>query len=762
VSAPLVATPFALALLFKVTLVLALAGATAALLQARSAAMRGFVWLCALAGSLALLALVPLAPPLRVTVPSRITIVPALTPLPPTELVLDAAPPARAGDAAPLAGATPRRTAPRAAASLAALLAFAWLAGALLVLAWQLVARLALWRLEASAHPIDDAALDAETEALRLRLGIRGVVRLLAADVAGPLAWGWRRPVVLLPAGWREWPAERRSMVLTHELAHVARGDWAAQRLASLACALYWFHPLIWIAAARLRSESELACDDRVLAAGAPAPEYAQELLAFAREMHARRHGVTPAIGMARPTEIEGRLIAMLDERRSRSTLSTRTAALLLALVLLVLAPLAALSIQAVSAAPALARAEVLHGAEMDSHVQRTLPAHEGGRLTLDLPAGAALDIDGWDRDEVAVDARIDERVRRQTVFEIDPTSDGVTVRLRPAEEVSFYSSSHALQIHVPRRYDVHVGSSGGRIAIRGVTGRFDGHTGGGMIELEHLNGRANLQTGGGSIRATDCTLSGSLSTGGGHVQLVRVHGDIRAASGSEGVSERGGDADDRADHERMGRDEHTSRDRDDMDEKRDMGDHAEDGDLHDPDSRAHTQSASGERVRESKPGGAIELDEAPRGASLSTGGGDIHVGTAGGDVEARTGGGDIELGPVAGSVKATTGAGEVHVVVADARRRQDVQVWSGTGKVILELPRSLDAKLDLETAWTRSHGGPTHIASDFDVHQSQTNEWDSMHGTPRRYVRASGIMGNGAGHVEVHTVNGDIEVRRR
>ena len=128
----------------------------------------------------------------------------------------------------------------------------------------------------------------------------------------------------------------------------------------------------------------------------------------------------------------------------------------------------------------------------------------------------------------------------------------------------------------------------------------------------------------------------------------------------------------------------------------------------------------------------------------------------------ANTGGGDIEIGPVAGSVRAGTGAGAVRVSLADAGgREQSVEITSGTGKVVIELPDRFDGRFDLETAYTESFGRATRIESAWTLDRESTTGWDDSEGTPRRYVRAHGVVGTGRGRIEVRTVNGDIEVRR-
>jgi len=93
---------------------------------------------------------------------------------------------------------------------------------------------------------------------------------------------------VLLPKESDEWSTECRWIVMAHELTHVKRRDCLMQALAQLACAVYWFNPLVWFAAWRLRVERELACDDHVLEAGAKASDYASHLVEIANSFGPR------------------------------------------------------------------------------------------------------------------------------------------------------------------------------------------------------------------------------------------------------------------------------------------------------------------------------------------------------------------------------------------------------------------------------------------------------------------------------------------
>jgi TonB family protein len=174
-------------------------------------------------------------------------------------------------------------------------------------------------------------------------------VRLLqcGSPIAMPLTWGVFRPVIVLPSSVANWPEDRRRIVLSHELAHIARHDWLLQICAELARAIYWFHPLVWLAAIRLRQESERACDDAVLLSGVAPSHYASQLLDLARTLENSGRAWSTALAIARPSNLERRFAAMLNPSINRRHLSTRTKILVPFLALTLLIPLAALRLTA-------------------------------------------------------------------------------------------------------------------------------------------------------------------------------------------------------------------------------------------------------------------------------------------------------------------------------------------------------------------------------------------------------------------------------
>ena len=155
-----------------------------------------------------------------------------------------------------------------------------------------------------------------------------------------PMTWGAIRPVILLPAYVAEWSAEQRDVVIRHERAHIERRDWMWQAFAQVMTAIFWFHPLMWLAARQLRNEAEHAADDATLAGGVQAPDYADRLLAVARQLHGRSPAT--AVAMVRHPALAERVAAILDAGRTRTGASVRARILILLAAGALLVPLSA------------------------------------------------------------------------------------------------------------------------------------------------------------------------------------------------------------------------------------------------------------------------------------------------------------------------------------------------------------------------------------------------------------------------------------
>lgn len=334
-STSLLALWFLLSCAAKTTLLLGLAASAAYLLRQHSATRRHYVWALGMASSMALPVLMLLLPSWHSATLGNVARFlgtghaamknTTFQGLP--SMVIDAA------TASPLSG------------QMFNLILLLWALGTLFVVVSLLggLARLA-W-ISARSTPV--AGEDWAQTVVRIcgQLGIARRVRVLECADAGsmPLTWGIVRPRILLPAGAAEWSEARREVVLSHELAHIARHDWLVQICAELSRGLYWFHPLVWFAAASLRRESERACDDSVLNSGVEASRYAKQLLDLARTLKNAHRGWSAALAIARPSNLERRFIAMLNPNLNRGGVSRRTGLLLKVAALCLLLPLAAL-----------------------------------------------------------------------------------------------------------------------------------------------------------------------------------------------------------------------------------------------------------------------------------------------------------------------------------------------------------------------------------------------------------------------------------
>jgi beta-lactamase regulating signal transducer with metallopeptidase domain len=204
----------------------------------------------------------------------------------------------------------------------------AWLIGACAVCIHMIVGAVGVWRLARAGRRVNDTRWLAASDRIARDLGISRRLTLLEGNkLDTPVTWGVSFPVIFLPSNARSWDDDQVRYVLLHEMAHVRRLDALTQLLAQVAVAVFWFNPLMWWAAQRMRMECEHACDDYVLRSGIRASRYAEDLLTIVRRMKASersRRGALAALAMGNPSEFEGRLMAILDPDSSRRPIDRR------------------------------------------------------------------------------------------------------------------------------------------------------------------------------------------------------------------------------------------------------------------------------------------------------------------------------------------------------------------------------------------------------------------------------------------------------
>lgn len=229
-----------------------------------------------------------------------------------------------------------------------------WLAGFLGALAPAALGLVSLWRLQRSECREDLSSLSVKLDRLAASVGLpRRVQLILTESRQMPMTWGFLRPKILVPAAALDWPEERQRVVLLHEIAHIQRADFVSTLVTRLTCALYWFNPFVWLAARQLRLEQEQACDDVVLGAGAQPAAYAEEVLRIASGRTAGNLEACGALAMARPSTLEGRLLAILDASRNRASLNRVAVAGTVVLTALAVIPMSMLRAGQETAVPA-------------------------------------------------------------------------------------------------------------------------------------------------------------------------------------------------------------------------------------------------------------------------------------------------------------------------------------------------------------------------------------------------------------------------
>jgi uncharacterized protein (TIGR03435 family) len=350
----------------------------AALIAARGAhrapaAVRALV----LASAFAALLLLPVA---AVIVPKRTIEVSVTAPsvLMPALTSIGTTPEPDRGAAALPSQTTPGQRIP--VPPLSAIMRAGWFGGLVLLAARLTIALLRLRVMRRRGLPWPAGRVLAE--AIASEAGLRRPIGVfLHEDLRAPVTCGILGPSVGLPIDAPEWTATELRHALIHEVEHVRRGDWAIQLMARGACAIYWFHPLVWMAWRRLCVESERACDDAVLCR-AERTAYAEQLVSLARRL---KSSPAPLLSMADRSDLATRVDAVLDAAQARGPVGAAVA-----ISILVSAIGLAAAISPLQAVPASAPQRVSEDRRLAFEVAsvRVSESTDGPRGILPTPGG--------------------------------------------------------------------------------------------------------------------------------------------------------------------------------------------------------------------------------------------------------------------------------------------------------------------------------------------------------------------------------------
>ncbi|SRR5579864_2340006 len=194
-----------------------------------------------------------------------------------------------------------------------------------------------------------------------------------------------------------------------------------------------------------------------------------------------------------------------------------------------------------------------------EENVSREVDVAPGDKLVVDVDFGTIQVAAGADG-KVALDAhrkvQFGNEAREKEYLAAAPitvTKEGnvVTVRSRRKESwtswhFGFSRTEASYVLHVPKKFDLDLRTSGGEIAAVDVSGNLKAHTSGGKLEFANLEGTLTADTSGGSITLENCRCPAEIKTSGGHISVVNGTGALhaRTSGGRIEVRNLSGDAD--------------------------------------------------------------------------------------------------------------------------------------------------------------------------------------------------------------------------
>jgi predicted Ser/Thr protein kinase len=190
-----------------------------------------------------------------------------------------------------------------------------------------------------------------------------------------------------------------------------------------------------------------------------------------------------------------------------------------------------------------------------EAKFSKSLLVEPGGKLTMKVDRGS-VNVTGSDQNtvEIQVDRKVTRaddseatRMLKEERLVLKQTGNDVSITTHEPPSFSNHSfwgwlSEPNLNVHyeitLPRKFDVRLETSGGRIKVASLHGNADVKTEGGSLDFNDIDGRVNGQTEGGGIRAVSCKNELLIQTQGGGITIERFTGSrVRATTEGGSVS---------------------------------------------------------------------------------------------------------------------------------------------------------------------------------------------------------------------------------
>jgi bla regulator protein BlaR1 len=144
---------------------------------------------------------------------------------------------------------------------------WAWLTGSM---CWFMISATRVVRFHRLVSRTEGASNEwiQQVDSLAARFGLRACPNVRVTEAAiSPMVWTLgNRATLLLPRTlFERLGSVERATLLSHELAHIRRGDPYVRWFEAIILGLYWWHPIAWLACRAVQDAAEQCCDDWVL-----------------------------------------------------------------------------------------------------------------------------------------------------------------------------------------------------------------------------------------------------------------------------------------------------------------------------------------------------------------------------------------------------------------------------------------------------------------------------------------------------------------